>query len=619
MKKRLHRYFQVSGLLAGILVFQNVSASDNAWLAGGGDLLWTNVLNWSSGSEPQLSDEVIFGMTGIAVKGVTTTRLNKNYTVDTLRVGEKTPQTATLGSQWHTFDLGGNTLIVTNYTLLFGPTNTSNVSVCFTNGKLDIRGKVYSQAKLFKGGTWESKIEGKVVVDMRGLTELTVSNADFCVGGGVYGVSGIDTAYGDSTLQLSSGTNVIKATEFAMGRDRSSNQSNCNYQRNQLEVNGVTTINANTLSFGFCVKGTNLVSFGTPGERTLKVRNNAGTGAAAVNIGRVSRSSSTLGPNISNVDFTGGTVDALISTLSIAQNPDSLTAKGLTEGSLIFGMGAGDTTTLFDITTVDMTLGARAYITNNALIDQRGGTFIFNAFNALASTGTSATGEKRRVILRNGVFASKNTSSVIVTNLTELVFGHVDGTNSAVVLGQAGKGAMTLASTLVNLLSDAQVTVLVPVTLTGRIGSDTSVTFKKMGAGELTLSGTSHTFTGTMAIQEGTLRLGINHALPLASALTLTAGSTLDMNGYSSSAQSLSGAGRLMVSTNSTLALTGALTADLEVAFNPSGFDPYKKYDIVTCTGTPSGTYTCEKPWVLVVSDGKLTLCQIRGTMIRFM
>jgi autotransporter-associated beta strand protein len=142
----------------------------------------------------------------------------------------------------------------------------------------------------------------------------------------------------------------------------------------------------------------------------------------------------------------------------------------------------------------------------------------------------------------------------------------------------------------------------------------------KSGAGQLTLAGTN-SYSDTTVIQSGTLRLGINNALPRASALTLmTPSSTLDMNGYSSKAQSLAGTGRLMVSTNSTLELTGALTADLEVVFDPSGFDPYKKYDIVTCMGTPSGTYTCAtKPWLLVASDGKLTLCQIRGTMIRFM
>lgn len=141
----------------------------------------------------------------------------------------------------------------------------------------------------------------------------------------------------------------------------------------------------------------------------------------------------------------------------------------------------------------------------------------------------------------------------------------------------------------------------------------------KGGAGQLTLSGTN-SYSGTTVIQAGTLRLGTNNAIPRASALMLTEGSTLDMNGFLSTAQSLAGSGRLMISTNSTLALTGALTANLEVVFDPSGFDPYKKYDIVTCTGTPSGTYTCStKPWILIASDGKLTLCQIRGTMVRFM
>ena len=141
----------------------------------------------------------------------------------------------------------------------------------------------------------------------------------------------------------------------------------------------------------------------------------------------------------------------------------------------------------------------------------------------------------------------------------------------------------------------------------------------KGGAGQLTLSGTN-SYSGTTAIQAGTLRLGINNALSAANALTLTAGSALDMNGFSSTAQLLTGTGTLKMSATNTLSLTGALTANLEVVFDPSGLDPLMKYDIVTCTGTPSGTYTCgPKPWVLKATDGKLTLCQIRGTLIRFM
>jgi autotransporter-associated beta strand protein len=222
--------------------------------------------------------------------------------------------------------------------------------------------------------------------------------------------------------------------------------------------------------------------------------------------------------------------------------------------------------------------------------DYSGGSVLTNIL--LLSDNASALGSGQVNLLTNSTLQLQQ--ALTISNLSGTAGAYVNLNGNTLTVNQGGASSFAGA-----------------ITNNGNLA--------KGGAGQLTLAG-NNSYKGDTAIQEGTLRLGINNALPADSALTLNAGSTLDMNGYSSSAQSLSGTGKLTVSTNSTLALTGALTASLEVVLDSAGFDPYKKYDIVTCTGTPSGTYTCAtKPWLLVASDGKLTLCQIRGTMIRFL
>jgi len=225
--------------------------------------------------------------------------------------------------------------------------------------------------------------------------------------------------------------------------------------------------------------------------------------------------------------------------------------------------------------------------------DYSGGTVVTNIM--LLADNSSALGSGIVNLLTNSTLRLQQ-ALTISSNLSGTAGAYVNLNGNTLTVNQGG--VSSFAGAIIN-----------------------SGSLTKGGAGQLTLSGTN-SYSGTTTIQSGTLRLGINNAIPQASALSLTEGSTLDMNGFSSTAQSLAGAGtgRLKVATTGKLALTGALTADLEVVFDPAGFDPLKKYDIVTCTGTPSGTYTCAtKPWLLVASDGKLTLCQIRGTMIRFM
>lgn len=152
----------------------------------------------------------------------------------------------------------------------------------------------------------------------------------------------------------------------------------------------------------------------------------------------------------------------------------------------------------------------------------------------------------------------------------------------------------------------------------GRISNNTGATaLTKAGTGTLTLAYTN-TYTGPTTISNGTLRVGVAHALAPGSALTLFPGATLDLNGFDAEAVSLAGTGTLKVSAAGTLTLAGALSANLVVSVNPVGLHVAQTYTLVTCAGRPSGNYTCTLPypWALRVKDNELLLYASKGTVL---
>jgi len=89
--------------------------------------------------------------------------------------------------------------------------------------------------------------------------------------------------------------------------------------------------------------------------------------------------------------------------------------------------------------------------------------------------------------------------------------------------------------------------VVVHAEISGAIGGVGPIT--KQGIGTLILSG-ANTYSGETVITAGTLQLGVAGAIPDGSAVSVAAGATFDLNNFSETIGSLSGAGSVLLGTD---------------------------------------------------------------------
>ena len=107
----------------------------------------------------------------------------------------------------------------------------------------------------------------------------------------------------------------------------------------------------------------------------------------------------------------------------------------------------------------------------------------------------------------------------------------------------------------------------------------------KSGTGVLTISRFDNSFSGGVVVNSGTLRSGAAGALPAASAVSVAAGATLDLNGYAATISALSGTGSvqlgsalLTLSPTSSQTFAGVISGSGSVS-KPTGFDLYLNAD----------------------------------------
>ena len=294
----------------------------------------------------------------------------------------------------------------------------------------------------------------------------------------------------------------------------------------------------------------------------------------------------------------------------------SLTSTGMLSGGVMIGM--------------ELMVGRRSSgvltVSGNALLD------LFTLKLGESTNYTSIVNLDGGVI-SCGYIASRATNSTQTTSILNLNGGTIRAKGAYNIIGAYGSGTTSYLTTI-NVKSGGAIidTQSYAVGIPQILGHDPDLGatpdggLTKRGSGTLT---TTNTFTGTAAVEAGTLKLGVANTLASGVSAFVASNAVLDVNGKAQTLATLSGGG--LVTNNVLLAVTagvapggtnavGTLTlaatpaslggtfvvdvatngvcdrlrvnGDLNVTAlnlsvaNPSALQKYQKYVIASCTGT---------------------------------
>ncbi|MEI9892984.1 MAG: autotransporter-associated beta strand repeat-containing protein [Chthoniobacter sp.] len=370
---------------------------------------------------------------------------------------------------------------------------------------------------------------------MTGLSNFNYTNA-----GGAFAVGGRadfgPTLSGAGTLSMAQ-TNTITAASFTVSPVSSGNTSP---NTGTVHLGQTNTINASTFNVGVG-KSTSTLDFQSGlVAPTLKIRGTGGTD--------LDRATIIVGPNDSGaatstatMNVSAGTLDALVSTLTIGQSSRNNTAAGLASTGT-FTMGAG----LLNATQI--ILGQQVALTGgNTFSGPATGTLNLNGGTINATTFTLAnklSGAAVQTITSN--FNLNSGGTLNAATITRGTAGTGAGANAATInfdwnngtIGNLGTTDLTVSgNTALNGLTGGLNIVLGDVggshiwQVSGSHTATVQSTATLSGAGGLTKSGTgtlvlstANTYTGATLVEAGELDLNATGGQALADSLTVDAG-----------------------------------------------------------------------------------------------
>jgi autotransporter-associated beta strand protein len=350
-------------LLAGaLLLTSNASAATKTWAVGGVDTNWSTVLNWSPSGAPANGDDAVFGNTGATIYVANPNSAATNNVVD------------------FAFTAKPNSLS-------FNQTNSS-CGTLITGPGLVINGTAANPNVLYVGsGMDQLALAALDLTTIRG-TSLAITNTNSVIAiqeGGVTGqasrratlnLAGLNTfsanvqrlAIGcdndglalhrrpSATLYLAK-TNYITCTYS--GTPAVGGNSGIGYEIAEVVQQGgnactnrlgqVNVFNMNGMKFGGSKTSNTKIDFNTGWVNpSVTFRNVAGTGRqSAWLIADDSTTSGSSGSSTAIVDFTGGTVDALLDNLylGVGQSANNQYYAG-GNATLTFNLGTIDVNTM---------------------------------------------------------------------------------------------------------------------------------------------------------------------------------------------------------------------------------------------------------------------------------
>jgi filamentous hemagglutinin family protein len=337
------------------------------------------------------------------------------------------------------------------------------------------------------------------------------------------------------TSQVTLG-NVAGASFDLTGSERIGNLSGGGPLGGNVTLNGNTlTVNqAGTTTFAGVAGGTGgLIKQGT-GALTLTGANTY-SGDTAVTAGTLTLGASNVLADATHVVVNGG-------TLAKSTNSDTVAGVQLVAGSI-----TGTTGTLTSTTDYDLQSGTVSSILGGAVGANKstGGTVILSRANTY--TGATNVGAGTLAVTANNALGATAAGTTVAAGATLDLRNVTYGMTEALTLGGGTLATSTGTSSFagaVTLGANSAVNVAgTQLTLSGAIGGG-AFGIDKLGAGRLVLSGLE-TYTGTTAVSGGTLRLGAANRIADASAVTVAAGATFDLNNFAQTVGSLAGAGNV--------------------------------------------------------------------------
>jgi RHS repeat-associated protein/uncharacterized delta-60 repeat protein len=395
---------------------------------------------------------------------------------------------------------------------------------------------------------------------------------------------------------------------------------------------GVTTISAGTLSVSSLANGGAASNIGQSSNAAANLVLGGGT---------LQYTGSTVSTN-RNFTLTSGTT----STLDIASGTNlTISGAGTATSGALTKIGAGTLTlaganTFTGLTTVNA--GTLAYGVNNALatgavtvigstavldigsfsdtvagVTLDGGATITGSTGVLSSTGGyyAARDGTISAILSGSAGLQKSTTGTVTvtrantyTGVTTVGAGTLSVSslaNGGVAsnIGQATNAPSNLALSGGTLLYTGATTSIdrgftpggavsvpsgVELTISGSSPASAGG-ITKIGAGTLILSG-SNAYTWSTNVNEGTLRVGANEAMPDLSPVNVAAGATFDLNGFNDTVGAISGSGSIALGAGTLTA--GAFNSSTTFYGVMSGAGAFTKTGTGTLTLSGVNTYT---------------------------
>lgn len=490
------------------------------------DQNWSTNANWSTDASPA-GTAVVFGNTGTTANSTMVGNI-----VDTSFTGANTlssllyNQSATAATAWQVTQIGaGQTLTVNGAFTVGGYTSGNNFTqTAFTGGgalNIDASSSSFlvSNGSNTSGGA--GNLQARAVLDLSALSTFTANVSSFGVG------SGSGAGYG--TLYLAD-TSTITAGTFTSGGTASIYNSNIS---NTIYLGTTTTLNVGTLSlagtrtFGQ-VKFRPVSSGGANSSAvsggTLKIRGADGVSGAAMLVGGWTGAFAGNGSSI--VDFTGGTVDARVTTLKVGTTTTNNNTNTVSAILTVDGVGS-----VFNVSG-QVTVGEAMGGTNgtlNGILNVSGGA-------AFAADSIVLGNQTAGVIATNGTLrvSGANTSVTVNNNLTA---GSRAGTAAVSATVEVSAGTLLIGGNLAEGSGAANVTSTVNLsggTLDLTHGSISVDTFSFTGGALKNVASFSAAATGGLSLlNSSSLEFGIDASfttLSLTGQLSLSSTANLQLS-----------------------------------------------------------------------------------------